>query len=109
MVDHEQHGELALLEVALHVGRAEPGGDVPVDGADVVARLVLAHLGELDPAAAERAGVLAGHDVAHEVAGGDLDPPHLARDLLRASWHRHRLEDPAAAPRPGPCPSASAR
>ena len=108
MVGHEEHGELALLEIALDVGRAEAGGDVPVDGADVVAGLVLAHFGELDPAAAERAGVLAGHDVAHEVAGGDLQPPHLARDLLRThgTGTASRIRRTTSS---GPMPSASAR
>ncbi len=107
-IGHEEHGQLALLEVALDVGRAQPSGDVPVDGADVVAGLVLAHFGELHAAAAECAGVLAGHDVAHEVAGGDLESPHLARDFLRThgTGTASRMRRTTAS---APMPSASAR
>ena len=47
--------------------------DVPVDGADVVAGLVLAHLGERDAAALEDRVVLPGHAVAHQPLGDDLD------------------------------------
>ena len=61
---------------------AQARRDVPIDGADVVSRLVLAHLGELDASATEGAGVLPGHDVSHQMAGRDLDAPHLAHDLL---------------------------
>src|SRR5262249_23187064 len=78
----EQDRELALLEIPLDVRGPQARGDVPIDGAHVVARLVLAHLGELDPAAAKGARVFPRHDVAHQVAGGDLDPPDLARGLL---------------------------
>ena len=107
-VHHEQHGELALLEVALDEGRAEPGGDVPVDGADVVAGLVLAHLGELHAAAAERARVFARDDVPHEVAGGDLEPPDLARDFLgrHGTGTASKIRRSSSS---GPMPSASAR
>ena len=107
-VHQEHHRELALLEVALDVGAPEPRGDVPVDGADVVARLILAHLGELHPAAPERARVLARHDVPDEVAGGDLDPPDLAGNLVRrhGTGTASKIRPSSAS---GPIPSASAR
>src|SRR5438270_133878 len=58
-VDHQHHRELALFGVALHVRHARPRGDVPVDGADLVAGLVEPHFGELHAAALEDALVLA--------------------------------------------------
>src|SRR5689334_12576186 len=82
-VDDEEDGELALLEVALDVGRSQSGGDIPVDAPDVITRLVLADFGEFDTAATERAGVFPCDDVTDEVPSGDLDPAHLAHDLLR--------------------------
>src|SRR5579864_3690392 len=82
VVHGEKDGELALLEEALDVGRAQARGDVPVDHADVVARLVLAYLGELHAAAPEGARVFAGDDVADQMSGRDLDPPDLGGDFL---------------------------
>ena len=107
-VHHEEHRQLALLEIALDVRGAQARGHVPVDGAHVVARLILADLRELDPAATERAGVFAGDDVAHQVAGGDLDPPDLARGLLgrHGTGTASKIRRSSAS---GPTPSASAR
>src|SRR5690606_6966659 len=53
--------------------------DVPVDVAHVVARLVLADLGELHPLSAEHALVLAAEDRCHDAARAQLDLPHLAQ------------------------------
>ena len=39
-VHQQQHRELALLDIALDERRADAGGDVPVDGAHIVARKV---------------------------------------------------------------------
>ncbi len=108
VVHGKENGELTLLQEPLDIGGAEAGGDVPVDGTDVVARLVLAHFGELDAAPAKGARVLPGHDVADEVPGRDLDPPDLGGDLLgvhgtgTAASRRCRRAS-------GPTPSASAR
>jgi hypothetical protein len=51
--NHEYH-ELPLLAPQLDEGLSHPGGDVPVDRADVVAALVLAHSVEIDAPAPER-------------------------------------------------------
>jgi hypothetical protein len=51
----------------------ERRGDVPVDRADVVARLIEPHLGELHAAALEDALVLSGEQIGHQVARADLD------------------------------------
>jgi hypothetical protein len=107
-VHHEEHRKLTLLEVPFDVGRSQTSGDVPVNGPDVVPRLVLADLGELHPPAPERAGVLACNDVAHEVAGGDLEPPDLSHDLVGAhgTGTLSKIRCNSAS---DPTPSASAR
>src|SRR5437762_5510045 len=56
----------------LHVRYAAARGDVPVDGADVVARLVLAHLRELDSSSVERGVVVAGE------SGADRSEEHTS-------------------------------
>ena len=64
-IDGEHDGELALFDEALDERLARAGGHVPVDGAHVVARLVLAHVGELDAAALEGRVVLSGEQPLH--------------------------------------------
>ena len=104
-VDQQHHGQLALLAVLLDVGEAGAGGDVPVDRADVVARLVLAHLLELHAAPLEGALVLAGEDVGDQPLGADLDRLDLLEQLRRqrlaevdgggsAGSLEHRLAEP---------------
>ena len=68
-IDDQHHGQLALLDEALDERMAHAGGDVPVDGADVVAGLVLAHLLEGDAGALEDAVVLAAEQVLDGPAG----------------------------------------
>ena len=79
----KQDREFALFVVPAQVGDAEPRRDAPVDGADVVARLVLAHVLELDAAAAEGTRVVARREVAHQPAGREFESPHLLGDLVR--------------------------
>ena len=59
-------------------GDAEPGRDVPVDRAEVVALLVGADLGELHPLPPEDAAELAGEERVDHAAGAKGD----ALDLL---------------------------
>ena len=80
-IDQEHDRELTLLDVALDVRRADPGGDVPVDGPDIVARNVRANLVELHAAAFEHRHVGAGEDVGHLPPGGHLDALDLANDV----------------------------
>ena len=82
-VDHEQHGQLALLAVALDEGPAHARGDVPVDRTHLVAGRVLAHLVELHAGALEDRVVLAAKEVVDQMASGQLDRAHLAQDLGR--------------------------
>ena len=82
-VHQQQHGELALLDVALDEETAHARGDVPVDGAHLVARLVFAHLGELHSLPLEHRVVLAGEAGVHQAARAQLDALDLAQDLGR--------------------------
>ena len=99
-VDQEEDGQLALFDVLLDVGMTCAGGHVPVDGADVVAELVFAHLGELHPAALEDGVVLAGQRLVHQPVGADLDPPHLPENLrgqhraMPGLWNFDGVEHP---------------
>ena len=80
-VDQQQYGELALFHIALHIGRAHAGGDIPVDGAHVVARHVGTHLVELDAATFEHGHVCARQHVGDLAAGVQLQTPDLFDDL----------------------------
>src|SRR5262249_40084192 len=82
-VEQQQHGQLALLDEALDERVAHAGGDVPVDGADVVAGLVLADLLEGDAGALEDAAVLAAEQVFDGAAGPQLEAADLADDFAR--------------------------
>ena len=59
VVEQQPGGDLAVLDVLPHVGGVGARGDVPLDVAQVVAGLVLAQVGEVEPVAAEQAAVVA--------------------------------------------------
>ena len=58
-VDQEPGRELAVFGELAHVGLLQPGGDVPVDVADVVVMLVLAQVGQVEAGAAHQGAVVA--------------------------------------------------
>jgi len=66
---HEHQRALALLDEAFDERPAHARGDVPVDRARVVALDVLAHVAELDAAAAERRAEAAGQHVGDQPSG----------------------------------------
>src|SRR5262249_7409763 len=80
-IDGEDDGTFALLDVAFDEGLAHAGGDVPVDGADVVAGLVGADLLEGDAGALEDGVVLAAQQVLDGATGLELEATDLAEDL----------------------------
>ena len=86
-IDDEDDGELALLPVSLDERAAGPRRRVPVDGADVVAGLVLADLVEIHAAAPEAGAHAAVERVVAETARADLDAVRLLRDALRDRLH----------------------
>ena len=81
LVDDEQHRAFAFLAVNPHLGRAQPGGGLPVDGPHVVAFVVVAQFLEGEAAAAE----------ARSVAAGEQRADRLARQEAEAA--RLRLEE----------------
>ena len=97
-VEQEPGRDLAVLQELADVRRVHPGGDVPVDVADVVAVLVLAQVGEVDAVAPEQAPVVA---LEQAVEPADDRPVEALEDALRRRRGRgHRL----AAARPGRAP-----
>ena len=60
-----------------------PRRDVPIDGPDIISRLVFAHLVEIHPLALEDAVILARQRLAHEAVGANLNLPDLLEDLAR--------------------------
>ena len=87
-IDDQHHGELALFDVALDERPAHSRGDVPVDRADLVAGLILAHFRELHSLALEHRAVLAGENGVDQPARPQLDQLYLPQNLGR---HSHRL------------------
>ena len=69
---------------------AHAGGDVPVDGADVVAGLIFADLLEGDAAALEDAVIFAAEQILDGPAGPELQAANLAKDF--AGKHEERLK-----------------
>ena len=80
-IDHEQHRQLTFLGEFLHERRPESRGHVPVDRADFIARLILADLIEVHPAAFENAVVIAGKNRLHETFGLDFERADLLQNV----------------------------
>src|SRR5207237_4583216 len=84
LIHDEQQRVLALLVVRLHERVAHPGRHVPVDRAEIVPLLVLAHLRELDALSTEHRPVFAREERADQGTGAQLDaldlPEHFGRD-----------------------------
>ena len=99
LIHDEEQRQLALLHEGFDERMAHPRGHVPVDGAEVVALLVRADLGELDSLAAEDRPVLAREQRVHQVARAQLDPfdllEHLASDGATAHVHWRSWGAPA--------------
>ena len=84
---HEEHdGEFAFLDEFFDEGMVHPRGDIPVDGAHVVAGLVFAHLVEVHALAFEHAVVLARERLGHEAVGANLDLADFFEDFAGDHW-----------------------
>ena len=79
-VEEEPGGDLAVLDVLADVWRVHPGGDVPVDGANVVPGLVFAQVHQIHAVAAEKAPVVALQD---PVEPADDLPVEALEDAFR--------------------------
>ena len=76
-VNQQHHRQLAFLLEDLDIRLSEAGRHVPFDVANVVAVLVLAHLGESHAAPLEGRVILARKDVATQATSFNLDLPDL--------------------------------
>ena len=86
-VDEEPGAELAILRKLAHIGLLQPGGDVPVDVADVVVVLVLAQIGQVEPGAAPEGAVIA---LEHAIEPSDHGPFEALQQSLGAGVRRQR-------------------
>jgi hypothetical protein len=77
LVDQDQRRPVALLARHAHVRRAGAGGDLPVDGADVVAGQVGADLLELEAAAAQPRGAAAGQRASDRLPRQEVEAARL--------------------------------
>ncbi len=84
-VEQEPGVELAILGVLAQVRRIHPRRDVPVDGADVVAELVLPQVGQVETVAAEQAPVIT---LEQSVEAADDLPVEALEDALRRGRRR---------------------
>src|SRR4029077_927084 len=79
-VDRDDHREIALLDELLHVRSARARSDVPIDCADVVARLIFADLRELDPAPMKGGVIVARKTGADEPRRKNLEVANASGD-----------------------------
>lgn len=90
-IDDEHDGQFAFFDELFDEGMIHSRGDVPVDGADFVAGLVLADFFEVHALAFEDAVVLPCHRFVDETEGAQFDLTDLFEDIL---WdHAERLWD----------------
>ena len=72
-IDQEHDGELAFFDEFFDEGMVHAGGDIPIDGADFIAGLVLADFLKVHALAFEDAVVLAGERFVNQAEGTELD------------------------------------
>ncbi len=90
-VHQEENGEFPFLAEAFDKGGAHAGGDIPVNGPDVVARDILADFVEFNPMSLEHGVVLAGEMLVYEPVGDQADLPHLLHQFFDVEGHGYRL------------------
>ncbi len=83
-IDHQHDRQLAFLGEFLHEGVAETRGHVPIDRANLVARLVFADVLKIHPAPFEDAVVIAREGRLDETLGLDLEGPDFLENLGRS-------------------------
>ena len=86
-IHHQHDRELPLLRELFHIRRIHPGGHVPVDRTDLIARGIFPNLLEIHPAAFENTVVLAGEPGIHQAAGPQLEPADLFQDFFGVTVH----------------------
>ena len=86
-VDQEHDRQLALLREALDVRVSGAGRDIPVNGADVVAGDIGAHLIEFDAVPLEYRVVITGETIIDQPVGQEFDPADLLHQFLCVDGH----------------------
>ena len=85
-IDHEQDREFAFFGEEFHMGFSGAGGDVPINGADVVAGNVVSNTIKIHAAALEDTGVAPGERIIDETIRADFHAPDAAEDFRSASF-----------------------
>ena len=95
-VEQKPGGDLAVFDVLAHIRRVHARGDIPVDVADIIFRLVFAQVGKIDPVAVEQAAVVA---LQQAIQAADDLPVQALQDALRrwrGRWHVHAAAPPGS-------------
>ena len=58
-IEQEPGRDFTVFDILADVGRVHPGGDIPIDVANVVFGLIFAQVGKIHPVAVEQAAVVA--------------------------------------------------
>src|SRR5205085_931605 len=80
-VHDQDHRQLTFLREFFDKGGAEPRGHVPIDGTNLITRLIFAHFIEVHPATLEDAVVIAREDCLHETLGLDFERADFLKNL----------------------------
>ncbi|MPN01076.1 hypothetical protein SDC9_148276 [bioreactor metagenome] len=79
---HNQHqGELPLFYKLLDERMVHPGGDIPVNGTDLVPGLILAHLVKVHSLALEHAVILSRQRFTDQAVGANFNLPDFLENL----------------------------
>ncbi len=79
-VEQEPGGDFAVFDILPDVRRVHARGDIPIDVANIVFRLVFAQIGKIHPVAVEQAAVIA---LQQAIQPADDLPVEPLQDALR--------------------------
>ncbi len=83
-IHQKPDGQFALFDVAFNVRMTRTGGDIPVDGAHIVARRIGTDFVEVHAATFENAAVFSSEQMLDRIAGLQLE---LAKFFVHISGH----------------------
>ena len=72
-IDQQHDSQFTFFLEHLDIGMPHPRGHFPVDGAHIIAVLILANLGKLHPSSLEHRMVFAGKHIVYQTPGLNLD------------------------------------
>ncbi len=79
-IEQKPSGDLAILGVLADIGRVHSRGDIPIDVADIISRLIFAQIGKVDPIAVKEAAIVA---LQQAIQPADDMPVETLQDALR--------------------------